>query len=163
MYINHKSHCKLNLDDLYKLTLNNEGIVFVEDYNYLGIWLNSQLSFNKHVNGIISNVSFRLKKLARIRNCLSKKTSVLLYKSMILPIFDYGDIFYTHSANKALFNKLQTLQNSAIRTICKLDKRSNTETDEADLGLLRLDKRRLLHCIQLGAILAQDPDNLDTH
>lgn len=163
MFINHKTHCKPTSSSLRKLQLNSECIDFVDDYKYLGIWINSQLSFTKHVNSIISKVSFRLKILSRIRNCLSKQTSLLLYKCMILPIFDYGDIFFSHSANKVLLNKLQTLQNSAIRIICKLDKRSNTETDEKDLGLLRLEKRRLLHCIQLGAIYAQNTDYIDTH
>lgn len=135
----------------------------MDDYKYLGIWINSQLSFSKHVKSIISKVSFRLKKLARLRNCLSKQTSLLLYKCMILPIFDYGDIFFNYSTTKALLNKLQTLQNPAVRIICKLEKRSNTASDESDLGLLTLDKRRLLHCIQAGAVFSQDYDYPDSH
>lgn len=81
---------------------------------------------------------------------------------MIIPIFDYGDVFFSHSANKVLLNKLQTLQNSAIRIISKLPSRINTDSEEESLGLLRLEKRRLLHSIQLGAVLAQDESQCDT-
>lgn len=160
MYINHRTHCKPRSDSLKKLLFNNERIEFVDEYKYLGIWLDSQLTFTKHVKSIISNVSFRIKKLSRIRSCLSKKTSLMLYKCMILPVFDYGDIFFNNSANKNLLNKLQILQNSAIRIISKLPKRSNTEVEESDLGLLKLSKRRFLHCIQIGASLSQDPKQL---
>lgn len=160
MYISHKTHCKPRSDSLKKLVFNNETIDFVDEYKYLGIWIDSQLTFSKHVKSIISNASFRLKKLSRIRSCLSKKTSLMLYKCMILPVFDYGDIFFHHSANKLLLKKLQTIQNSAIRIISKLPKRSNTDSEEADLGLFNLVKRRLLLCIQIGASLSHNPTQL---
>lgn len=86
----------------------------------------------------------------------------MLYKCMVLPIFDYGDVFYNKSANKVLLDKLQTLQNSAIRIISKLKNRTNTNSEELELGLLHLDKRRLLHCIHAGAIIAKDTNQLDT-
>lgn len=84
----------------------------------------------------------------------------MLYKCMILPVFDYGDVFYNHSTNKLLLKKLQTIQNSAIRIISKLPKRTNTDSEETDLGLLNLVNRRLLHCIQIGASLSQNPNQL---
>lgn len=79
---------------------------------------------------------------------------------MILPIFDYWDVFFNQAANKTLINKLQVLQNSAIRIVCKLPKRANTQHDETDLGLLPLSKRRQLHCIQLAYLFTVNPMNL---
>lgn len=84
----------------------------------------------------------------------------MIYKCMILPVFDYGDVFFNFSVNKTLINKLQVLQNSAIRIICKLPKRTNTEQDELNLKLLPLTKRRLLHSIQLAATYTFNPENL---
>lgn len=66
--------------NLTKLKLENKPIEYVTEYKYLGIWIDSDLTFSKSVKSIISNVSFRLKKLAGIRSCLTKKNTLLLYK-----------------------------------------------------------------------------------
>lgn len=58
MYINHKTHLKPKTASLQKLTFNSDYIDFVDEYKYLGIWIDSQLSFAKHIKNIISNVSF---------------------------------------------------------------------------------------------------------
>lgn len=87
-------------DDTLKLKINNKPIEFTCDYKYLGIWLNSDLTFSRHVKSIISNVSLiRLKNLSRIRNCVTNKTALLLYKSMIVPLYDYG-VFSSITAAK---------------------------------------------------------------
>lgn len=105
MYIYHKTHLKPKTTSLKRLMLNNAYIDFIDEYKYLGIWIDSQLSFTKHVRNIISNVSFRLGKLSRIRNCISKKTALMLFKCMILPIFDYGDVFYDHVVNNLISSR----------------------------------------------------------
>lgn len=55
-----------------------------------------------------------------------------IYKAMILPSYDIGDIFYD-SAN---FKKLQSLQNRALRVILKLPSRQNTKELHNKLSLL---------------------------
>lgn len=142
------------------LKINNKNIDCVCEYKYLGIWIDSDLTFSKHVKSIISNVSFRLKNLSRIRNCITKKTSLLLYTSMIVPLFDYGDIFFNHSCKKDLIKRLQSLQNHAIRTINRLPTRTNTSKDEIELNLLPLEKRRWLHSVQMAFYLASNGENL---
>lgn len=144
---------------MIKLTFNSQPIDYVEEYKYLGIWIDAKLSFNRHIRNTISKVCFRLSKLSRIRNCLSKETALTMYKCMILPVLDYGDIFFHHCANKILITKLQTLQNSAIRTISKMPKRTNTNEEEENLGLLSLNKRRTLHCIEFALILSLEKEN----
>ena len=49
-----------------------------------------------------------------------------IYKHMILPILEYGDIFL-HSATQKIRKKLQTLQNKALR--CALGKDKITGSD----------------------------------
>lgn len=56
------------------LSFDGSMIEFVNEYKYLGVWIDSQLSFCKHIKSIIKNVSFKLSKLSKIRDCLSKKT-----------------------------------------------------------------------------------------
>lgn len=77
-----------------------------------------------------------------------------MYNAMVLPLFDYGDIFFHHAGNRCLVNRLQTLQNSAIRMICKLPKRSSVTNEHISLKLLTLEERRNLHSIQFAYFLS---------
>lgn len=133
----------------------------VNDYKYLGVWIDSQLSFAKHVKNTIKNVSFRISKLSKIHNSLTQKTALLLYKAMILPLYDNGDLFYHFACQKSLLQRLQTLQNNAVRIICKLPKRTNVLEEQRNLGLAGLSERRLLHSMQFAQILSLTSSNLD--
>lgn len=92
MFFSHKRHVNKLCTSNLEVSFNSEPIELVSEYKYLGVWIDSQLSFAKHVKTIIKNVSFRLSKLSKIRDSLSKKTSLLLYKALILPLYDYGHI-----------------------------------------------------------------------
>lgn len=91
---------------------------------------------------------------------LTNRIALNVYKTTILPIIDYGDIFY-NAAPKSLLNKLQILQNKAIRIIAKLPGRSKTDIHHRIYDILPLSERRKLHTIQLGYWLSEDPNNLD--
>lgn len=79
---------------------------------------------------------------------------------MILPVFDYGDLFYTY-ASKTLLSKLQVLQNKAIRNILRLKARTNVSEHEKALGLLPLQNRRKLHTLQFAYTLSFNEHLLD--
>ena len=63
--------------------------------------------------------------LKRIRKYLNVKTSVLIYKSFILPILEYGSILYMN-ASKSHLDRLQTLQNYALKCCLDVNKRTHT-------------------------------------
>lgn len=115
------------LSTFKKLQIGGREIEYVQDYKYLGLTIDMQLKFVKYTNLLINNVSHRISTLSRIRASITKDTALTLYKSMILTLFDYGCISY-RSTNSSLVNKLQTLQNKAIRIICGLPKYENTDT-----------------------------------
>ena len=54
--------------------------------------------------------------LTKIRTYINLETAITVYKSMILPILEYGDIAFDLGDETSL-NKLQTLQNRVLR-IC---------------------------------------------
>ena len=72
--------------------------------------LDSTLSFDSQVKSTLSMVAFKTNLLARIRKYLRENVAPKIYKSMILPYFDYGDIIH-NTANKDGLEKLQRLQN----------------------------------------------------
>ena len=98
------------------LLVNGKPLDRVYSYCYLGVTLDPSLTFDKHVSKTIGRVSGKLKQLQKMRYFLNTKASTLVYKNMILPILEYGDIFLS-AATKLNRQQLQTLQNRALRII----------------------------------------------
>lgn len=109
-----------------KLTFNTNELEYVESYKYLGLTINSNLNFSQHMNNTLKTVAY---KVLQLKNCISQ-TALLLYKSMILPIINYADIFY-HNKNMKVIKKFQMLQNRCIRIINKMHTRTNTLNEES--------------------------------
>ena len=139
---------KTLLNKLPTFEIKCEGLPLpvVTSYKYLGVTLDYQLNYNLHIKKLISSVSAKLKQFQKMRSFLSIKAAVMVYKNMLLPIIEYGDIFLT-AASLENRRKLQTLQNKGLR--CALNK--GIETDSADLhkeaSLLKLKYRREQHIL----------------
>ena len=99
-----------------------------------------------HVNKIISSVSGKLEQFQRMRSFLNVSAAVLVYKCMLLPILEYGDIFLS-ATSQVNHKKLQTLQNKGLR--CALGKDIDTSINELhnQVGLLKLSFRRDEHVL----------------
>ena len=96
--------------------IDQEIIERVHTFKYLGMYLDSHLSFNEHIDKVCSKVSQRIGLLRRLRHCLTFSIADMLYKTMILPIFDYCDtVWGTCGATKQ--RQLQILQNRAARVV----------------------------------------------
>ena len=77
----------------FEVKVQHEPLDLVVNYKYLGLTLDDKLNYNKHVPNTISKVTPKLKQLRRMRYFLDTKAANLVYKNMILPILEYGDIF----------------------------------------------------------------------
>ena len=85
-------------------------------YKYLGVHIDSHLNFNVHIDNCCKIVSHKLYLLSKIRHCINEDACICIYKTMIVPLFDYGDVIYSGSSDKNL-SRLQKLQNRGLR-IC---------------------------------------------
>lgn len=85
----------------------------VTEYKYLGIWLDSTLSFSAHIDYLKSKVKSNIGFLYRMWSSFTYSARQTLVKNTILPIFNYGDVIYK-SASKHLLRKLNPLYHSAI-------------------------------------------------
>ena len=134
----------LNKLPLFEIKFNDTVLQTVGSYKYLGMTLDSQLNYNLHVNKLIGTATAKLKQFQRMRNFLDVKAALLVYKSMLLPILEYGDILLTATLNVNK-KRLQILQNKGLR--CALNKGIETSTDELHekAKLLRLKYRREQH------------------
>ena len=62
--------------------------------------------------------------LRRLRHYINRSNLNLIYRSVILPHFDYADIIW-HSSSDKYVSQLQKLQNRAGRIILKINPRSH--------------------------------------
>lgn len=92
-----------------KLLLGDCELDYVDDYKYLGVIIDTKLTFTKHLNKTIKTVSYKASQLCKIHNSISAKTALQFYKTMILPMLDFGDLFF-HNKSKKLINKLQVIK-----------------------------------------------------
>ena len=69
---------------------DDDKLQFVESYKYLGATLDSLLDFELHAKTTFKLVSHKIKIFSKIRGYLNE--SLMVYKTKILPYFDYGDI-----------------------------------------------------------------------
>ena len=98
-----------NFDDL-SLYIDGVAIERFSCMKYLGLSLDEVLSFNEHVDNLHSKISGCIGLLYRTRKFLDRKTSLTLFKSLILPHFDYGDTVNCATSQLNL-DRLQKLQN----------------------------------------------------
>ena len=98
------------------LTLNGVSLYKEPYYKYLGIILDSHLNYKQHIDQCSKIVSHKIYLLSKIRRYITEETAIFIFKTMIAPILDYGDILYSGGTNKNVSN-LQKFQNRALR-IC---------------------------------------------
>ena len=130
-----------------KLKIDQNIIHKTSNYTYLGVTLDEHLSFDNHVKKTIGKVSAKILQLRKIRPYISQKAAVLIYKNMILPIMEYGDV-YVPAAKQELRKKMQTLQNRALKCALSKDKRYSTQLLHTEARIKILKTRRKQHTFQ---------------
>ena len=66
----------------------------VRSYKYLRMKLDAQLNFSEHAQYIKSKTLGKIAVLGRMKNFVDYETSLMLYKTLILPLFNYCDVVY---------------------------------------------------------------------
>ena len=90
-----KSH--LLLSGSNRLTANTDGNVIESEYNQilLGITIDSNLSFNKHINDLCKKASAKLNALARISGYVDLPKRRVIMKSFITFQFGYFGYYWS--------------------------------------------------------------------
>ncbi len=147
------SRTRLRTCEDIPIFINGDVIERVDEFKYLGIYLDEGLTFERHSKYIYNKASSKLGAIRKIREYIDQPTALRLYKSLVLPHFDYCDTIYMTSSKEVL-NKLQLLQNSVCRTLLLANRETHIQDMHTELGLLYLNERRQLHfCLQLHKII----------
>ena len=98
------------------LFVDNYRIRRVASTESLGLTIDENLTWGKHIDNISKKVSSAISALIRIRNFISKETAVKVYQGLIEPYLTYCASVWD-GMGKELSEKLLKLQNRAARVI----------------------------------------------
>jgi hypothetical protein len=99
-------------------TLDGSDLEYVDNYKYLGVWLDCKRSFQTHIKQ--SNVKSRIGFLFRNKVSFTHAANRTLAKLTILPILDFGDVIYKIASN-TLLSKLDAVYHiyyPPLRPVC---------------------------------------------
>ena len=101
-----------------KYTIDDNTIEQVNSIKYLGITLNSSLTWDDQVNNVIKKANRMLGLISRLGRGVSQQALLCLYKSLVLPILEYGvPSWYVYTRKHV--EALERVQRRATRLILK--------------------------------------------
>ena len=94
----------------------------IKDFNFLGITINENLSWNSHLNNLNRKLSRICGTLNRLKHFLPPFILKTIYNSLFLPHLNFGILTWGSS-----HNKVSKIQKRALRTIFKGKYNAHTE------------------------------------
>ena len=83
-------------------------------FKYLGVFMDSNLTWKYNIEYIASNLSKRIGIISRLRHFVTVSTLICIYNSLMLPYLTYGVIVWGRAAKCHILK----LQKRALRLIC---------------------------------------------
>ena len=111
----------------------------VKSAKSLGVYIDERLSWADHIDYLSKRISSSIDGLRQVRPYIPIETAITIYRSLILPLFDYCDNLSRTSAER-----LQKLQNRAAQVIIcqgyevrshEIHSRLRQNTLDKDVGL----------------------------
>ena len=75
---------------------NNVEASRTDSQKYLGLVLDNKLTFKKHIKDKLIKAYFSVGKIKRLCDILPRDSLVTIYKLVIRPHLDYGDVYMTN-------------------------------------------------------------------
>ena len=120
----------------------------MDNYKYLGFWLDCKLSFQTHIKHLQSKVKSRIGFLFRNKASFTPTVKHTLLKLTMLPILDFGDVIYKIDST-TLVSKLDAVYHSAIRFVTKAPYTTHHHNLYALIGWPLLHIRCQSHWLQV--------------
>ena len=111
---------------------------------YLGLIVDNELKFNKHIDYIKTKIGKRIGAMYRCKSLLPIKYRKMFANSLVLPIFDYLDIIY-NKATKTKLLDLDILYKKVAKIALDVPKTESSIQVYKDMNWLPLHLRRQLH------------------
>ena len=106
---------KVNAAPKPALTLNGANIKEVNNHKHLGLTFNDAHNWSSHIDNLVTKAAKCVGLLRRICCEVPRECLETLYRSMILPILEYGDIIFDGSPDTYI-DRLENVQRQAALT-----------------------------------------------
>ena len=108
----------------------------------MGLVLDSKLTFNEHINHILSKANKSIELLHKFQSDFPRSSLLTIYKTFIRSHLGYADVVYDQSYKSSFHEKLESIQYSAALAVTGAVRRSSAEKLYQELGLESLKNRR---------------------
>lgn len=132
----------------FSVYINGEVIEEVDCIKYLGLHIQNNLAWDKHIKQLKAKTSRGIGLLYKFKNKFKQETKFLLYRSLIESYYNYMPIVYGFN-NSTQLKSLQRMQNKSLRIVANLPATYSTVTLYRDifqtvLPITAIYKKRLL-------------------
>ena len=145
----------------FRLRLGEHVIPVVSSFKFLGIVLDPRLSMIKHTE----HIRKKCMKRVNLFRCISgskfgadRATLLRLYKSLVLPIIEYGSVVYAGGCKTAL-NEVVKIQNLFLRIALGVLRTSPIPALEVESNIMPLKFRRMELTLRYISKIAQIPNH----
>ena len=123
------------------LEINGKQLNRVDFTKSLGVFIDENLTWSNHINAISKKISSGIGSIKRISRCVPPATLHNIYHGLVQSHFDYCSVVWGNCA-KTLSDKLQRLQNRAVRVLTHSSYDADANQLLKELGWDNLETRR---------------------
>jgi len=131
-----------------EIFLDGEKLKFEEEAVFLGLTIDSHLSWDSHCKNVANKISRHSGVISRVKKLLPPKSLKILYSSLVLPHLQYGLAAWGGCSNQNRKRIIAT-QKRITRVISKSFYSSHTEPRMKKLGMLKFDDLYKHQCLTL--------------
>ncbi|KAI5738896.1 hypothetical protein M8J77_012467 [Diaphorina citri] len=121
-----------------------------EPVRWLGVWFDKRLTWKDHISIKVAEGYQRLSKLFPLinrRSQIAKKSAILIYKAILLPVVTYACPIWIAAA-KSHTKKIQVFQNKVLRIICNAPWFVKNKNIRRDLGIVAVEETLVKRTIE---------------
>ena len=135
------SRSKQQLAESVRVRIGEEELSRQDSVKYLGGEIDRGLCWKQHIEMVRQKCFARLASIRRAGRYLPWQTRRMLYQSLVLPHLDYCAVAW-HTSGAVLSDRIERVQNYAMRMIFRQPPRTNSESLRQALGWSSLKRRR---------------------
>ena len=108
------------------LMISNSLLTKQHDTKFLGVYISSNLSWNKHIDLVVNKISKNVGIIAKVRHILPVSNTRTLYLTLVEPYLSYCNIIWAHDSNTVRLDKIFKIQKRYVRMMTFSDFRAHS-------------------------------------